>query len=176
MELSASIRLTKGHETWVTLEDHISVAGFRWCADERPMIDERGRFNGMKVYAKRSERRRTKDRKVYLHRFIAEQIVGRRLRKSEVVDHINGDGLDNRRSNLRVCSQRMNMMNVRPRGAIEYRGVYYDRESGRYMARIVTPEGARKFLGRHDTQEQAARAYDQAAREYGWPTERLNNA
>lgn len=82
------------------------------------------------------------------------------------VDHINHDGLDNRRANLRPVNQRQNGANERPRrgGTSVYKGVSWDATSQRWRAQIQ--DGTRKRnLGRYDTQEAAARAYDVAARE-----------
>ena len=77
------------------------------------------------------------------------------------VDHVNHDGLDNRRANLRVGTQSQNLGNMRPRGgASKYKGV--SRSDGKWMARIQVA-GKRKNLGRFATEEDAARAYDEAA-------------
>jgi len=44
-------------------------------------------------------------KKIYMHEQIMESIIGRPLKKNEYVEHINGDGLDNRRCNLRLCKK-----------------------------------------------------------------------
>lgn len=77
-----------------------------------------------------------------------------------VRDHINRDRLDNRRSNLRIISQRHNTMNGprRKNNTSGYHGVDWSKDHQRWRARI----GA-KHIGRYRTAEKAARAYDKAA-------------
>lgn len=72
-------------------------------------------------------------------------------------DHINGDSLDNRRSNLRPADPVGNAANRPPRSASGYKGVTHHR-SGRWQAAI-----AKQYLGLFDTAEQAAAAYNQVA-------------
>lgn len=96
-----------------------------------------------------------KRKKEYMHRRIAG------ADESDVVDHINGDTLDNRRENLRVCSQSENMRNTDCIfGAIPFRGVH--KRNGRYVAGIKI-DGARVELGAFETAEEAAAEYDKAA-------------
>ena len=88
------------------------------------------------------------------------------------VDHVNGDGLDNRRANLRLATQRQNMGNMRPRGGVSrFKGVVRHRQ--RWMANI-RDHGRRRYLGTFIDETAAARAYDQAAREIFGPFARLN--
>lgn len=90
------------------------------------------------------------------------------------IDHIDGDRLNNRRSNLRVCSQAENSRN-RGRGTNNtsgFKGVSRT-ESGRWRARIVIDR--KEFsLGRFDTKEAAAKAYDLAASRLHGKFARLN--
>lgn len=81
-----------------------------------------------------------------------------------VIDHVNGDGFDNRWVNLRVCTRSMNQGN-RKRSAHSlspYKGAHYDGRYGKWTARI-TVAGKRTHLGRFDTAEEAAEAYHVAA-------------
>lgn len=85
----------------------------------------------------------------------------------ERTDHRNGDGLDNRRSNLRHAT---NAENLRNRGATSqntsgFKGVGLNQRSGRWRASIKI-DGRQIHLGMHATPEDAARAYDAAARQH----------
>jgi hypothetical protein len=84
------------------------------------------------------------------------------------VDHINHNGLDNRRSNLRLATPSQNNANQRPRQdarlTSKYKGVYYDKSRGRWAATIHV-DGRTRGLGRYDTEDAAAAAYDHAAAE-----------
>ena len=80
-----------------------------------------------------------------------------------VVDHINNDPLDNRRLNLRRCTNARNMMNKRKyaKNKSGYKGVSLE-VSGRYVAQISV-KGKTQRLGTFDTPKEAAKAYDAAA-------------
>ena len=72
-----------------------------------------------------------KNRLMYMHRVIVERMINRPLKAGELVDHINRNSLDNRRSNLRVVSRHQNAMNSCNRGCSHnprsrYKGVYFD--------------------------------------------------
>ena len=102
---------------------------------------------------------RTLRKNVYLHRLIMNA-------PSDVtVDHVNRDGLDNRRCNLRLATQSQNNANKENKRD-EYRGVYRTK-SGRFQAKISdrTKASKCKSLGTFTTQTAAASAYDAAALE-----------
>jgi len=81
-----------------------------------------------------------------------------------VVDHINCLRYDNRRSNLRICSNKENVRNQRIsiRNTSGYKGVSFDRRRGKYSA-CITVDGKGHFLGYFSEPAEAARAYDFAA-------------
>lgn len=111
-----------------------------------------------------------------LHRSVLARAIDRPLNRQEQCDHISGDRLDNRRVNLRVATLGQNAVNRTARGESLYLGV--NRSRNNWRAQIVPLGSGRRgrqlFLGRFATEEDAARAYDRAAREYHGEYARLN--
>lgn len=71
------------------------------------------------------------------------------------VDHQNGNTLDNRRENLRLCTNKQNTQNKK------VKGYYYDKAYGKYRTSIRV-DGKLKNLGRFNTPEEAQQAYRKA--------------
>jgi len=82
-------------------------------------------------------------------------------------DHINGDGCDNRRCNLRFCTHSQNIMNKRKRLGCSsiYKGVSW-RKARRKWAAYIRVDGRLKHLGYFGDESEAARAYDKEARKH----------
>ena len=98
---------------------------------------------------------KSKLKRVYFHRYILGEIP-----KGMVVDHINGNSLDNRRSNLRVVRQQQNKRNLG--GALTnsksgVRGVYWHKQRNKWAASI-RHDGKNISLGLHDDIEEARKA------------------
>lgn len=148
------VPLTKGKVAKIDRADMLIIGGFRWQAKAPDRSDSHS------WYANRSWMVSYKKFHVSMHRWIMQPPPG------FVVDHINGDGLDNRRSNLRICTQQQNATNHknlrRSDNRKPYRGILRN-SNGRWSARVkhmgvFTPQGT------YDTPEEAARAYDRGAR------------
>jgi hypothetical protein len=104
---------------------------------------------------------RVAGRQVKMHRLIMNAQTG------EEIDHWDNNGLNNTRQNLRRCTHQQNItkqrVQMRPKHSV-YKGVTWEKRRGKWMAYIKVC-GRMKFLGYHPTQEDAARAYDAAAKE-----------
>ena len=87
--------------------------------------------------------------------------------KNIVVDHINYNGLDNRKSNLRICTSGQNTCNclTSKNNKSGHKGVYWSKERKKWCAQI-TINNKTKGLGRYDTIEEAIEARKKAAKEY----------
>jgi hypothetical protein len=104
--------------------------------------------------------------RVYLHRLIVKPLG------KEQVDHIDRDKLNNRRSNLRICTRSQNGANVGPRKGRKYIGVYFDKTRFlnnpfsawiSYIDAKDRGQEKRKYLGHFRTEIEAAIARDNAA-------------
>ncbi len=98
---------------------------------------------------------------ISMHRLIMQPAPG------YVVDHINGDTLDNRRSNLRICSRAKNSQNraMNSNNASGYKGVTFHKKTGRWQANIGL-QYKLIYLGLFDSAKLASDAYEAAAREH----------
>jgi hypothetical protein len=90
--------------------------------------------------------------------------------KGQEVDHIDGDGLNNQRSNLRFCTRSQNIRNARMKSnnTSGFTGVFKQKDSRGnrtklWYAKIMTDEG-RKFLGYFSTPEEASEKYQEVAK------------
>ena len=97
----------------------------------------------------------------YLHRYIME------YPENMVVDHINGNKLDNRKSNLRICTDQQNKMNHKTysNNSAGYPGVSWHKKSGKWRARIQV-QGKDIHLGFFDVLEDAIHVRHQAEIDY----------
>jgi len=108
-------------------------------------------------------------KRAYLHRFIMAFPSG-------IVDHINGDRMDNRRSNLRIVTNAQNIQNGRTRrtnNKTGFKGVCWDTERSKFLA-TITVNKQTIHIGRFNSAIEAARAYDAAARLHHGEFARLN--
>jgi hypothetical protein len=106
-------------------------------------------------------------RSVWLHRWLMRDA----LSEGSTVDHRDGDGLNNQRSNLRLCTQGQNNYNRGPMGGRRYKGVSRYGGVRGWIARVAK-DGRDYYLGVFTTPRKAAAAYNRAARrlfgEFAW--------
>lgn len=135
-------------------EDYARLAKYKWHLSGR-----RGAFYAARCMWVRSERK-TKSPK--MHREIMK------VDDNLYIDHINGDGLDNRKANLRAATALQNSWNsqkTRRKSWSRYKGVTWNKRGEKWISQIQA-NGKIKFIGRFDDEVQAAKAYDRAAKEY----------
>ncbi|HEY5504896.1 MAG TPA: AP2 domain-containing protein [Sedimentisphaerales bacterium] len=155
------IDLGEGQFTIVEPRDYYSIRHLKWFVHG----------NGSNLYAARSALTSDlRSRIIFLHRQLMLPPAGL------VVDHRNCDSLDNRRANLRVVTQAVNMRNRRKRKNTSSRfiGVWFDKKRNKWTVQIRY-NGQKLWLGRFDDETAAARAYDAAAKKYFGEIARLNN-
>lgn len=143
-----TLPLSRGMVAIVDDADFESVSQFKWYA-----------FKSRRVfYAARNVKRADGSKGIqFMHNFL--------IPSAEQVDHCDGDGLNNRRFNIRPCTHQQNRMGRQRKAAgktSRYRGVRL--HEGRWQARIQI-DRRQITLGRFPDERDAALAYDRAARE-----------
>ena len=157
-----TINLIRGYSTLVDDEDFERFGMLRWSVREAATQSVCYPYAVIHI---RNPRRGF----IYLHRSITGCPDGL------VVDHINGDTLDNRRSNLRICTRGENARNqqLSCSNTSGFKGV--TRSGPKWHAQISAGPGKRRVhIGNFKTPVEAAMAYDAAARKYHGEFARLN--
>lgn len=156
-----NIPLSQGKIAIIDDADLAMIGQYRWFAHsvKRKHVPDvwyaKGHIEGRKMF--------------YMHRLILG-LTDRTI----YVDHINRNGLDNRRANLRIATNSQNQGNlVSTRGTSRYKGVCWDKNIRKWRAYIGKGKD-RKHLGVFGSEEVAAMAYDAAALERWGGFARLN--
>ncbi len=154
------IPLTQGKVALVDDEDYDRLMAMgKWYAH----VDK----NKNTIYARRTQNGKT----IRMHRIILNIIDDGAL-----VDHENGNGLDNRRKNLRMCTKRQNNLNVtiRKNNTSGFKGVVWQKDRRKWQVQIRIGNGVKKHIGHFVSITEAARAYNEAAIKYHGEFAKLN--
>lgn len=156
------IWLTKGQFTLVDNADYEWLNQYKWFSN----------ISNRCIYAARWIRllKRGKQKVIKMHRFILG-VTDSKLQ----VDHIDHNGLNNQRSNLRIVTASQNGSNRRPKinGRSKYIGVCWDKKQNKWYAQLK--KDSKVFnLGRYSNEIEAALAYNEAAKKYHGEFSNLN--
>ncbi len=152
------IQLTQGQAALVDDEDFERVNAYRWYASFNP-----GYANGGRFLATRRGNKSDDTFVVFLHRFIMN------AQKGQIVDHIDGDTLNNQRNNLRFATRSNNGCNnahvLQKHNTSGLRGVSFNIGVGKWRAATKIC-GKSVHLGYFTDKLEAAKAYNEAAKKY----------
>ncbi len=146
------VKSNTGEEILIDDEDYEKIIKYKWyCYNSKYPMTSKG---------------------ISIHRLIID------CTDDKVVDHINGNSLDNRKSNLRVCFHKENIRNQKKHNrkikcSSNYKGVCWDSKNNKWEA-YITFNYKKIKLGRHLKEKDAAEAYNDAAIKYFGEFARLN--
>jgi len=145
------IGLTRGFVAFVDDEDYEKVNRHSWCAIQ-------GGGYRKKTYAQSNIKVNGIWKRVLMHRFILNPLP------DQLIDHEDGNGLNCVKSNLRIATRGQNQHNSGPRkGRSAFKGVSWSKSANKWIAQICK-DGKRRYLGLFVEEEDAAKAYDDAAK------------
>jgi len=152
------ILLTQGKVALIDDDDYDLVSSFKWYASKE----------GNCWYAMRQAYNPIRE-KIRLHRFLLNP------KPNEQCDHINGDGLDNRRNNIRIVTVSQNHMNRKRRlgSSSQFKGVSKCKSTNKWVARIEVKQ-KHIHLGYFFDEVEAAKAYNVAALKHFREYARIN--
>lgn len=135
------INLTSNKTAIIDDSDYAEISSMKWSFDGR--------------YAQHVKNRK----KIYLHRLI----MG--AKRFQIIDHKNGNKLDNRKCNLRFATKSQNCMNsIKKNKLKKYKGVWWDKSRSKWCAEIMM-NYKKIYIGRFDSEDDAARQYDEKAKD-----------
>lgn len=142
---TATVKLSQGYTALIDVEDMDRVSQRCWSIDLR---------TGNQRYAKANI-----DGTIYLHRYIIGEIPA-----GMVIDHISGDGLDNRRCNIRIATLAENARNMRAYGTqSKYKGVSRSASNLNQWRAAISDGRNSRHIGIFEDEVSAAIAYNEAA-------------
>ena len=132
---------------------------YTWC--------KKASRKGKTSYAHRYTWPDRKNKCYHMHREILSRMLGRDLLPGEQCDHIDGDGLNNCRDNLRLATNGQNQHNRAPNraGSSRFKGVWWSKDREKWRTQIQCDRKVIR-IGHFDSETEAARAYDHAALRY----------
>lgn len=144
-------------------EDYDDLAQWTWTLERR----------SRRVYARRQSHEGAVRQLVYMHQHVAARAG--LVQGQYDIDHVDANGLNNCRCNLRLATRSQNNANQRlsVRNTSGYKGVYWSRAARKWAAQIGIA-GKRMYLGLFSDEQSAARRYNEAARTHYGEFARVN--
>ncbi len=150
------IPLTKGKRALIDDVDFDNVSKYKWHT-----VKIHGIYYAFRSITIKKDKNNSFTRKVLMHRVILN------AKKEQFVDHKDGNGLNNTKENLRLCTRSQNGANSKPQKRArtsKYKGVVYNKSSKHWIARAVLNKKS-IYLGAFDSEVEAAKAYDKKSKE-----------
>lgn len=144
----------------------VDAADYEWLSQRKWGCNCNGYARATEGYVDKNGIKKRRD--IFMHRLVANTPI------NMVTDHINGNPLDNRRSNLRACSNSQNRCNGKIKiSSSKYKGVFWHKSAKKWVSQIVVDKKAH-YLGIYEKELDAAKAYNNVAKKYHGEFARLN--